>query len=264
MLVRLDPDQEATAVLSIPRDLKVLIPGYGIRQDQRRLLAAAAPTLTVKTVKSLLGEDFKINHVINVNFGGFREVVDALGCVYVDVDRRYYHSNLGLPVSAHYAEIDIDPGYQKLCGQRRAGLRALPPRRLRHRARRAPAGLPAPGQGPDRRSALIDDRSELIKILQRNTQTDASLRSVKGVLKLAKLAIFSAGHPVAQIKFPPVYTGDAATGEYVEASEATLLKLRNEFFHASPEVKKHSTTAKKKTKKQPRPPAATPAWPRPG
>ncbi len=30
MLVRLDPSKEATAVLSIPRDLKATIPGYGI------------------------------------------------------------------------------------------------------------------------------------------------------------------------------------------------------------------------------------------
>ncbi|HEV7494771.1 LCP family protein [Baekduia sp.] len=247
LLVRMDPDQDATAVLSIPRDLKVLIPGYGINKINAAYSLGGAD-LTAKTIKSLFGQDFKINHIINVNFGGFREVVDELGCVYADVDRRYYHSNLGLPVSAHYAEIDIDPGYQQLCGQR-----ALDYVRFRHadsdivRAARQQDFLRS-AKDQLNSSSLIDDRSRLIKIMQRSTQTDASLRSVKGVLKLAKLAIFSAGHPVAQIKFPPVYSGDAATGEYVEASESTLLKLRNEFFHASPHVKK--TTSAKKTKKQ--------------
>jgi LCP family protein required for cell wall assembly len=248
LLVRMDPDQEATAVLSIPRDLKVLIPGYGINKINAAYSLGGAD-LTAKTIKSLFGEDFKINHIINVNFGGFREVVNELGCIYADVDRRYYHSNVGLPVSAHYAEIDIDPGYQRLCGQR-----ALDYVRFRHadsdivRAARQQDFLRA-AKDQLNSSALIDDRDQLIKIMQRATQTDASLRSVKGVLKLAKLAIFSAGHPVAQIKFPPVYSGDAATGEYVEASQATLERLRNEFFHASPEVKKKSSSAKK-TKKQ--------------
>lgn len=248
LLVRMDPDQEATAVLSIPRDLKVLIPGYGINKINAAYSLGGAD-LTAKTIKSLFGEDFKINHIINVNFGGFREVVDELGCIYADVDRRYYHSNLGLPVSAHYAEINIDPGYQRLCGQR-----ALDYVRFRHadsdivRAARQQDFLRA-AKDQLNSSSLIDDRGQLIKIMQRATQTDASLRSVKGVLKLAKLAIFSAGHPVAQIKFPPVYSGDAATGEYVEASQATLERLRNQFFHASPEVKKKSASAKK-TKKQ--------------
>jgi LCP family protein required for cell wall assembly len=238
LLIRMDPDQEATAVMSIPRDLKVLIPGYGINKINAAY-SLGGPNLTAKTIKSLFGEDFKINHIVNVNFQGFRQVVDALGCIYADVDRRYYHSNVGLPVSAHYAEIDIKPGYQELCGQR-----ALDYVRFRHadsdlvRAARQQDFLRA-AKDQLTTSSLIGQRDKLIKIMQRNTQTDESLRSVKGGIKLAKLAIFSAGHPVVQLKFPAVYSGDPETGEYVEASEATLVRLRNQFFHASPEVKKH-------------------------
>ncbi|HWI71793.1 MAG TPA: LCP family protein [Baekduia sp.] len=248
LLVRMDPRQEATAVLSIPRDLKVLIPGYGINKINAAY-SLGGPDLTAKTIKSLFGEDFKINHIINVNFSGFRKVVDALGCIYSDVDRRYYHSNVGLPVSAHYAEIDISPGYQELCGQR-----ALDYVRFRHadsdlvRAARQQDFLRS-AKDQLSTSSLIDERNKLIKIMQKSTQTDESLRSVKGVLKLAKLAIFSAGHPVAQLKFPPVYSGDATTGEYVEASADTLARLRNQFFHASPEVKKKTTTSSSKKKK---------------
>jgi LCP family protein required for cell wall assembly len=246
----MDPRQEATAVLSIPRDLKVLIPGYGINKINAAYTLGGAD-LTAKTIKSLFGQDFKINHIIDVNFGGFRKVVDALGCVYADVDRRYYHSNLGLPVSQRYAEIDVKPGYQQLCGQR-----ALDYVRFRHadsdivRAARQQDFLRA-AKDQLSTSSLINDRDELIKIMQRSTQTDQSLRTVKGVIKLAKVAIFSAGHPVAQIKFPAVYSGDPQTGEYVEASAATLQRLRDEFFHASPEVKKKkpaSTSAKKAAK----------------
>jgi LCP family protein required for cell wall assembly len=248
LLVRMDPRQEATAVLSIPRDLKVLIPGYGINKINAAY-SLGGPNLTAATIKSLFGEDFKINHIVNVNFKGFREVVDALGCIYADVDRRYYHSNLGLPVSQHYAEIDIEPGYQQLCGQR-----ALDYVRFRHadsdivRAARQQDFLRA-AKDQLSTSSLIGERDKLIKIMQKSTQTDESLRSVKGVLKLAKLAIFSAGHPVAQIKFPATYTGDPETGEYVEASAATLQRLRDQFFHATPEVKKKAKSSAAKAKK---------------
>ena len=46
-------------------------------------------------VKELTG--LPINHVVNVDFLGFVRAVYAIGCVYVDVDRRYYHSNVGVP-----------------------------------------------------------------------------------------------------------------------------------------------------------------------
>jgi LCP family protein required for cell wall assembly len=242
LLIRMDPHQQATAVMSIPRDLKVLIPGYGINKINAAY-SLGGPALTAATIKQLFGGDFKIHHIINVNFGGFRQAVDALGCVYTDVDRRYYHSNLGLPVSQHYAEIDVQPGYQALCGQR-----ALDYVRFRHadsdivRAARQQDFLRA-AKDQISTSALINNRGRLIRILRGNTQTDSSLRSVADVIKLAKLAIFSAGHPVAQIKFPAVFSGDPQTGEYVEASAATLQRLRNQFFHGSPPVPKRKAAA---------------------
>ena len=108
ILVRLDPDQQATALMSLPRDLKVRIPGYGTD----KLNAAydqGGPKLALRTVKRLTG--LSINHVINVDFKGFRRAVDAIGCIYVDVDRRYYNDSPG------FAYINIYPGYQRLCGE---------------------------------------------------------------------------------------------------------------------------------------------------
>jgi LCP family protein required for cell wall assembly len=239
LLIRMDPHQQATAVMSIPRDLKVLIPGYGINKINAAY-SLGGPALTAATIKQLFGGDFKIHHIINVNFRGFRQAVDALGCVYTDVDRRYYHSNLGLPISQRYAEIDVQPGYQELCGQR-----ALDYVRFRHadsdivRAARQQDFLRA-AKDQISTSALIDNRGQLIRILRGNTQTDSTLRSIPDVIKLAKLAIFSAGHPVAQIKFPAVFSGDPQTGQYVEASAATLQRLRTLFFHASPPAPKRS------------------------
>ena len=201
MLVRMDPEQEATAVLSIPRDLRSLIPGYGINKiNAAYSLGGADLTAQDHQVAVRRGLQDQPHHQRQLR--RLPRGRQRAGCIYADVDRRYYHSNVGLPVSAHYAEIDIDPGYQRLCGQR-----ALDYVRFRHadsdivRAARQQDFLRS-AKDQLNSSALIDDRGQLIKIMQRATQTDASLRSVKGVLKLAKLAIFSAGHPVAADQVP--------------------------------------------------------------
>ena len=101
--------------MSIPRDLKVEIPGYGTGKFNEAY-AYGGPKLTLQTVKQLTG--LPINHVVNVDFLGFVRAVYAIGCVYVDVDRRYFHSNAGLPASEQYAEINVQPGYQLLCGKK--------------------------------------------------------------------------------------------------------------------------------------------------
>ena len=50
-----------------------------------------------------------------IDFTGFQKLVDEVGGVYMDVDRRYYNQQDG--TAAHnYDEIDLQPGYQKLNG----------------------------------------------------------------------------------------------------------------------------------------------------
>jgi LCP family protein required for cell wall assembly len=243
MLIRLDPDQAATAILSVPRDLKVEIPGHGIDKINAAY-SLGGPALTLKTLKSLL--DIKINHVVNVNFRGFREAVDAVGCVYADIDRRYYHSNAGLPQSQHYAEIDIEPGYQKLCGQD-----ALDYVRFRHadsdivraarqqdflRQAKAQIGL----------SRLFGDRKELLKIFSAYTDTD--LNSTPAILRLLKLAFESSSHPIREVQF----RGDAGP-EYVTVTQDNLKKSIDAFLNVRATGKKkvgRADNAKKKKKKK--------------
>ena len=228
MLVRLDPKQEATAVMSIPRDLKVLIPGHGIDKINSAY-SAGGEDLTLKTLKSLL--DIKIHHVINVNFSGFRGAVDALDCVYVDVDRRYYHSNAGLAPSQQYAEINIQPGYQRLCGQK-----ALDYVRFRHadsdlvRAARQQDFLRA-AKDQISTSSLIDKRGDLIDIFAKAAKVDPGLQTIAGLERLLKLGIFSAGHPVREIRFPAQFAEDEKS-QYVTASPDAIARTVDHFLHA--------------------------------
>jgi polyisoprenyl-teichoic acid--peptidoglycan teichoic acid transferase len=239
ILMRLDPDANATTVLSIPRDLKVdfSVPGGGLRVGAKinETYTDGGEVLTAKVIRRLLR--IPINHIINVNFRSFKAAVDAIGCVYVDVDRWYYHSNLGLPASQQYAEIDVPPGYQRLCGQQ-----ALDYVRFRHldndfvRAARQQDFLrQAKSQyGVDR---FIADPHQLTKKIGKYVRTDASLQSKEELLRLIYLAGYSASHPIREVHFPPTYDNSAA-GSFVTATPETLAQVRHEFLSPPPQEPK--------------------------
>jgi LCP family protein required for cell wall assembly len=117
MLLRADPVTDTISMLSFPRDLRAEIhcPNRATYVD--RINAAygeCGSTGSLETVKALTG--LPVNYLMTVNFHGFKEIVDKVGGVWVDVDRRYYNKNVGT-AATNYADIDLKPGYQKLNGQ---------------------------------------------------------------------------------------------------------------------------------------------------
>jgi LCP family protein required for cell wall assembly len=78
MLLRLDPNSGSAWVLSLPRDLIVDIPEAQTHRINAALFVGGPNTL-VETVSSNL--DVVINHYVQLDFLGFREVVDVLGGV---------------------------------------------------------------------------------------------------------------------------------------------------------------------------------------
>jgi LCP family protein required for cell wall assembly len=69
--------------------------------------------LMTETIKRVLG--IPVNHVFVVTFPKFKRAVNEMGCVYMAVDRRYYHVNE--PGSEQFFEINLQPGYQRMCGK---------------------------------------------------------------------------------------------------------------------------------------------------
>src|SRR5215208_2757173 len=82
LLVHTDPSKHRIAYLSIPRDLRVSIPGY-LDQKINAAFQIGGPTLALKTIKAFTG--IPVNHVVIVDFADFRDLVDALGGVDIDV-----------------------------------------------------------------------------------------------------------------------------------------------------------------------------------
>ena len=109
MILHVDPSQQKAAILSIPRDLYVPIPGYG-KDKVNSAFSTGGPQLLIRTIKEALG--IEINHYVEVDFTGFERIVDTIGGVkvYTDYPARDEMTGLDLPL-AGCNEVD---GYQAL------------------------------------------------------------------------------------------------------------------------------------------------------
>jgi polyisoprenyl-teichoic acid--peptidoglycan teichoic acid transferase len=119
LLLRTDPEHHRLSYLSIPRDLRVEIPGYG----SSKVNAAnqfGGPALTIATVRQFTG--LPIHHVIVLNFDGFRELIDAMGGVEIDVPKKILSNKFDCPYKAarcaEWAGWRFEKGKQTMDGRR--------------------------------------------------------------------------------------------------------------------------------------------------
>jgi LCP family protein required for cell wall assembly len=221
ILLRVDPDQQVISLLSIPRDLKVNIPNHGIDKFNAAY-SYGGEKLTLRVAQQLTGVD--IHHLVNINFTGFAEAVNAIDCVYADVDRRYY-----IPPESGTAEIDVEAGYQRLCG-----LKALQYVRFRHfdndlvrSARQQDFLREARHQVPPWK--LFQDRDELLTIFTDYTTSDISDGSE--LWALLKTFIEARSAELREVHFP-ADLGEADNTGYVTASNEAIKQTVATFLGA--------------------------------
>lgn len=111
-IVTADPDTKQLSMLSVPRDTRVLIPGYGYDKINHAY-SLGGHKLTEKSVERLL--NMPIDHYVLIDFKAFYKIIDALGGVDIYVDKRMYYEDPwdddgGLV-------IDIQPGLQHMDGE---------------------------------------------------------------------------------------------------------------------------------------------------
>jgi LCP family protein required for cell wall assembly len=107
MLVRLDASSSTINVMSVPRDLMVLIPEPDGGVETAKINAAyslGGPNLVVKTLQQNVFPELQVNHIVDINFGGFVDLVNAIGCVYTQVDHYYYNNT----AYTDYSSIDVE------------------------------------------------------------------------------------------------------------------------------------------------------------
>jgi LCP family protein required for cell wall assembly len=116
MVLRLDPKTGESAVLSLPRDLWVDVAGSD-RQDRLNGAYAKSIETLIETVTNELG--IPIDHYVEVDFVGFKDLVDAVGGIDVWFDLPTRDRNTGLRIET--------PGCHRL-----DGVQALAYVRARH------------------------------------------------------------------------------------------------------------------------------------
>lgn len=230
MLVHVDPSQNYLSILSVPRDLRVSIPGRGLDKINAAYAYGGA-ALSITTVKELTG--ININHYVEASFSAFEDLTNALGGVYVDVDRRYYNDD------PNYELIKLSPGYQLLNGHN-----ALEYVRFRHdlngdfgrieRQQRFLALLKeqATALGP----SLLFKLPGLVNALFANVGTDLSANDI---LKLAYWGVKLNGDRIRQVRI----TGSTPTIDgvsYVVASQATIRQAVTDFLTPPSSAGNHS------------------------
>jgi polyisoprenyl-teichoic acid--peptidoglycan teichoic acid transferase len=250
LLVRADPSKDAIAVMSIPRDLKVEIPGRG-NDKVNAAFEHGGERLTVRTIKKLFedatGNEFPINNVISVEFGSFRRAIDYIGGVYVDIDRDYFNDNsAAATMEQRYATIDVDPGYQKLKGRD-----ALDYVRYRHtdndfiRAARQQDFLrQARNQAGVRRLVSVGDRKKLARVFGRYFTVDKSFRSNKEIFRMLRLALYLIQETpsVNEVRFRADEAPNPQVDTRLYASNGQLRKTVREFMSAEASSKPVQTS----------------------
>jgi LCP family protein required for cell wall assembly len=128
MLVRTDPGKHRLAFLSIPRDLRVDIPGYGSNKINAAF-QLGGPTLALRTVLELTA--LEVNHVAFVDFAKFKDLIDSIGGIDLDVPKPILSNRFACPY-ATTARCNAWKGWRFAKGrQHMNGMRALIYSRIR-------------------------------------------------------------------------------------------------------------------------------------
>jgi LCP family protein required for cell wall assembly len=241
LLVRIDPGKPWISMMSIPRELEVTIQTANgpVSTRLNAALTYGGVSLLLSTIKHLTG--LSVNHVVMIDFNQFKNAVDDIGCVYSTVDRRYYHVNA--PGSEQYQEINLQPGYQKLCGTQ-----ALQYVSYRHGDTSLVRDSRDQGflldvkkeYGP----TLLGNIHKFEQVFGRTVQVDRGLQSESGIENLLGTLISSESVRVRQVQFQvdlqPTGSNscscDTATPQQIAASVRS-------FLHGADTLPKRSTAA---------------------
>lgn len=130
-MAHIDPQQQRVALLSIPRDLWVEIPGYGYtRINAANVVGTTYNTpggsreFVQTTVSQLLG--ISIDHYVYIDFVGFTGAIDAIGGITVSVQKELYDPQFPA-MDYSYMTAHFLPGPQRM-----DGTQALIYSRIRH------------------------------------------------------------------------------------------------------------------------------------
>lgn len=183
MLLTIDTKQQRAGILSIPRDLYVDIPGYGLDRINTAHVKGGG-SLVMETVARNLG--VQVDHYVLVQFDAFTTIVDEIGGI--DVYIPYTIDDPTFPAECYSRDdCGFDPLYLEAGRQHFDGQTALRYARTRHgdndyeRARRQQAVIMAVRQRVlsfDMLPRLVAKAPALYGAISRSFSTDMSLDEI--------------------------------------------------------------------------------------
>jgi len=93
MLLTIAPGGNSAGFISIPRDSRVQIPGHKGYDKINAAHAYGGPALAIQTVEQVTGLD--VNHWVELNFQGFKDMVNAVGGVHMNIPHAIHDKYAG-------------------------------------------------------------------------------------------------------------------------------------------------------------------------
>ncbi|MEV4944831.1 LCP family protein [Streptomyces sp. NPDC053755] len=109
LVVHIPEGRTRATAISIPRDTLVTRPACGTAPAAQRVMfnsvyAQYGPACVVKTVEKMSG--VRLDHYMEIDFAGFKDLVDAIGGVTVDIDEPIRNGPGGLDLAAGPQRLD--------------------------------------------------------------------------------------------------------------------------------------------------------------
>lgn len=221
LLVRLDPDNNTITVLSIPRDSRVEIPGYGVGKINAANVYGDAP-LTAKVVSQTLNYT-PVDRYIRIGPGAFRALVDLVGGVEINVPKRMYYTD-----DTQKLYIDLYPGLQTLNGEQAEGFV-----RFRYddlgdigRAQRQQMLIKAL-QKKLASPIMLTRLPQLYEVLKRHVDTDLSFGEL---MAIAQFSLRTDPENLRMILLPGQFSGDGYDASYWLLDHEGIARIVETYF----------------------------------
>jgi len=215
-------EQKRLAAFSVPRDFRVEIPGHGV-QKINSAYSLGGVDLTRRTVESAF--QLPIHYYVLVSTSGLRRLVEAMGGVMINVDKRMYYRDRSQGLL-----IDLRPGYQRLSGAQAEGfvryrhdalgdLKRIERQQLFLKAVLAQALQPS----------KLRRMPAMLRAFTRAVQTDLTLRDLEATNRLAQ-ELSGTDLPTATLPGTPVTVRGIS---YLEPDWAACRETISQVLHGS-------------------------------